>query len=80
MKALSQYVDQQNRFSKIFGAPQIKLDFLTVGAKQELLDRLECDLSPENLTCDGEIRGAAVVKKAKFLRQVVSELQALKAV
>ena len=32
-------------------------------------------LSPENLTCDGEIRGSAVVARAKALRARIAKLQ-----
>jgi hypothetical protein len=35
---------------------------------------LESDLSPENLTCDGEIRGQAVIQKSRFLRRAAEEL------
>lgn len=32
------------------------------------LQRVECDLSPENLTCDGELSGAQVRKRAAALK------------
>jgi hypothetical protein len=35
------------------------------------------DLSPENLSCDGEATAAYVRKRAVFLRKVVSELNIL---
>jgi hypothetical protein len=41
------------------------------------MDDLENDLSPENLTCDGELRGAKLVQKANKLKAAYSELQTL---
>ena len=38
---------------------------------------LEGDLSPENLCCDGELRGKALADKSKRLRGAYKELQAL---
>jgi hypothetical protein len=32
------------------------------------LQGVECDLSPENLTCDGELRGPALRKRAAALQ------------
>ena len=32
------------------------------------LQGVECDLSPENLSCDGELRGRALMQKAARLR------------
>ena len=75
MQALKEYVDHQNRLNKIFKSPEIDLN--TSKGRQELADSLSCALSPENLACDGEAPRAQVAKKAKYLQQVVKELQQL---
>lgn len=38
------------------------------------LQTVECQLSPENLTCDGEIRGSALMRRAAALHRRQKEL------
>ena len=77
---IKKFIDQQNFMAKLFNKPVVHLEFLTVGAKSKLLDDLECALSPENLCCDGELRGAALQAKARYLNAAKRELMAMKAV
>ncbi len=42
-------------------------------------EQIETDLSPENLTCDGEISGAAVRRKLNGLKAELKELARLEA-
>jgi hypothetical protein len=59
MKALQTYIDEKNRWRAVFGkAP------LTLASAAETID---CDLSPENLTCDGELRGPQLHARHKQL-------------
>ena len=54
--AIEQYVDQKNKWADIFGGT--KLSLLNAQDRQRIAQSLDADLSPENLTCDGELRGA----------------------
>lgn len=78
MKFLPKYIEQQNRYAVFFKGKTYDAAKLTRGEIQDLLDRLECDLSPENLCCDGELRGSALQQKAKLLYGAKKELEALK--
>ena len=69
---LEQYVAQKNSYAEIFGSPQVTL--MKAEHRQRIADMLDADLSPENLTCDGEIRGAALQQKARFLNRCAAEL------
>jgi len=69
---IEQYVKQKNEWNSIFGKPALSLQ--NTGDRQRIADMLESDLSPENLTCDGEIRGQAVMQKARFLNRAAEEL------
>ena len=69
MRNLTAYLDQKNRWNSIFGKPALQYP----KDRKHILDMLECDLSPENLTCDGELRGTALMKKAKLLRAALAE-------
>lgn len=82
MKNLKKYVDDKNRLDEIFGrgvgrplAP-IDLSKLDLPMAQRLYDMLDCDLSPENLTCDGELSRAQVMKRARVLQGAVKDLEA----
>lgn len=70
MKAALQYVDQQNRMRKIFGQRELEL----MKDAKLIHDMVEGDLSPENLSCDGELRGRALDTKARFLNQVKADI------
>jgi hypothetical protein len=76
MRYTKQYVEQRNFYNKLFKKPLLDADKLTTQQVKELLDSLEGDLSPENLTCDGELRGAALKKRATMLNGAKRELEA----
>ncbi len=73
MTALELYIKTKNSYSAIFNGAVIS--YPPSGDEVAyLFDALECDLSPENLTCDGEIRGATLNRKAKHLNASLTEL------
>jgi len=72
IQTLESYVEQKNRWSAIFGKRQLSL--LVQADRVKIAEMLEGDLSPENLTCDGELRGSAVVQKSRMLNRCVEEL------
>lgn len=43
-----------------------------------ILQMVDNDLSPENLTCDGELSGMVLARKARFLMRVRCELVELR--
>ena len=70
MKHLKAYVDQKNQWSAIFGKNQ-----LVIGQdNQKIADALDADLSPENLTCDGELPRAQVNARYRLLTSAAREL------
>lgn len=72
---LEAYVERKNAFGKIFGIRQLSL--LSAVDRQEIANCLDSDLSPENLTCDGEVRGKALQDKARFLNRCAAELASI---
>ena len=72
---LEQYVEQQNRWTELFGMKPLSL--LNEQDRKRIAQCLDADLSPENLTCDGEIRGAALLTKQRYLKACVEELLAI---
>jgi hypothetical protein len=75
ISTLEQYVDQKNAWSAIFKGR--KLSLLNAQDRQAIANSIDADLSPENLTCDGELSGFQVRAKAKFLRRAAEELQSI---
>ena len=49
----------------------------TAKGRQEVANRIDSDLSPENLTCDGELDGFQIRAKAKILQMAARDLQKL---
>ena len=75
MKDLKQYVENKNRWNLIFNNPCYDLE--SAADRQRIAEALDADLSPENLTCDGELPRAQVISRKKFLDKAAEQLQAL---
>ena len=73
--SLTAYVDQKNAFAKIFGSRQLSLQ--NAADRQSIADSIDSDLSPENLTCDGELSRSQVQARYKTLTKAAKELQKL---
>ena len=73
--AIEQYVEQKNKWITMFGKPGLSL--LNKADRQKIADSLDADLSPENLTCDGELRGAELQKRYNFLTKAAKELKSI---
>jgi len=72
VSALTAYVDQKNRWNAIFKGEQF--EFQSAKGRQRIADALDADLSPENLTCDGELPRAEVSRRYKTLTKAAQEL------
>lgn len=72
MKELQDYVNKRNEVHKLFKNPILNLnvyeDRLTIA------EHLSCDLSPENLTCDGELPTNQVKAKFNYLMKIAKQL------
>jgi hypothetical protein len=75
VSALTAYVDQKNRWNSIFKGKQY--EFQSRAGRQEIARMLDADLSPENLTCDGELSRTAVQQRYKQLTAAARELKEL---
>jgi len=72
MKALQAYIEQKNRWNALFKGEQFEVK--SASGRRRVAQSLDADLSPENLTCDGEVRGVELRKKQDYLNQCVTEL------
>lgn len=72
MKAITKFLEQENRMRNIFRQPALGYPRDT----KEMKQLVEGALSPVNLMCDGELSAATVRKKLTFLLSVQKELNA----
>lgn len=80
--ALRKFVSDKNFAARVFnyggGKPkQYDINNLTRKDLGELKLMLECDMSPENLTCDGELRGKLLADRVAYFNNVQDALYAL---
>ena len=75
MSALNTYLDRKNSFSKLFGQKALSLQVAT--DRQRIADSIDADMSPENLTCDGELSRSQVNARYKALMAAAKELKKL---
>ena len=69
---IEQYVEQKNKWRAIFN--QKPLSLLNGADRQAIANSIDSELSPENLTCDGELRGSQVQQKFRYLTRAAEEL------
>jgi hypothetical protein len=72
MKALKSYIDQKNTWNALFKGEQFETQ--TAKGRQRIAQSLDADLSPENLTCDGELPRAEVNRRYKELTAAAKDL------
>ena len=73
MKRLKAYVERKNQWNAIFGGRA-----LVIGQdNQRIADMIDSELSPENLTCDGELSRAQVNARYRELTGAAQELRRL---
>jgi hypothetical protein len=75
-KALQAYVDRHNNFYAVLGY-SIKFDLQNAEDRQRIADKIDSALSPENLTCDGELSRSQVQARYRELTTVAKQLQKL---
>lgn len=73
MKALEKFITQKNHWNSFFKGPQYSLN--TAKDRQALADMIDSALSPENLTCDGELSRTEVNRRYKELTTAAKQLK-----
>ena len=72
ISTIEQYVEQKNKWRAIFN--QKPLSLLNGKDRQSIANSIDAEMSPENLTCDGELSNFQVRAKQKFLFRCAEEL------
>lgn len=76
IRTLESYVEQKNAWGKLFGKKELSL--LSTEDCQTIADMIDADLSPENLTCDGELSRSQVQQRFNLLTRCARELEAVR--
>jgi len=69
---LEQYVEQKNKWRAIFN--QKPLSLFNKQDRQAIANSIDSEMSPENLTCDGELPRSVVQLKMRNLTRAAEEL------
>ena len=72
MSALTDFVDKQNRYNAIFNGRQLSLAI--AADRQEIANEIDSALSPENLSCDGELSYAETNRRYRNLTTAAKQL------
>ncbi len=75
MKALQEFVAQKNHWNSFFKGEQYEIT--TAKGRQRVADMIDSCLSPENLTCDGELSRVEVNRRYKELMTAAKQLKKL---
>jgi hypothetical protein len=78
MKNLQKFLDKENAWAKLFSksnAPKYEID--TAEGRQKVADSIDSQLSPENLTCDGELSVSEIRIRYKYLTAAAADLRKL---
>jgi len=74
ISTLEHFVEQHNAWEQAFDENSRGLSLLRAQDRQAIAEMIECALSPENLTCDGELSHNEVEKQYKYLSRCAQEL------
>ncbi len=75
MSALKKFIVQKNHWNSFFKGEQYEIS--TAQGRQRVADMIDNCLSPENLTCDGELSRAEVNRRYKELMTAARQLKQL---
>jgi len=73
MRSLQLVLNEMNFWPEIKGEPLLTLP-LQVNQIEDVMDYIQCSLSPENLHCDGEISNAEAARKEMMLVDAMADL------
>jgi hypothetical protein len=75
MRALAKFIEQKNHWNSFFKGEQYEI--ATAKGRQRVADMIDSCLSPENLTCDGELSRTEVNRRYKELMTAAKQLKQL---
>ena len=76
MKSLQKYIDQKNRWASLFKGQRTEplYEVTTAAGRKRVAEAIDCELSPENLSCDGELPRSQVQARYRVLTGAAKDL------
>lgn len=76
MRALTTFIDNKNRYASLFRGQRTEpvYEIQTAAGRKRLAEMIDSDLSPENLSCDGELPRAEVHRRYRELTAAAKDL------
>ena len=74
MRALNNWIDHQNRCNNIFRGNTIVYEVQTAAGRKRVAQAIDSALSPEMLTCDGELSRTEVNRRYRELTAAAKDL------
>ena len=74
MKALNALITQENKWASLFNGKFVAYEVTTAQGRERVAKMIDCKLSPENLTCDGEMPRSQVQARYRILTAAAKEL------
>jgi hypothetical protein len=75
MQTLRKFIEQKNHWNSFFKGEQYEIK--TAQGRQRVADMIDSALSPENLTCDGELPRSEVNRRYRELMTAAKQLRQL---
>jgi len=72
ISTLEAFVERENNWERLF--KQTPLSLLNAQDRQRIADKIDSQLSPENLSCDGELSRAQIHARYRELTRCAEEL------
>jgi hypothetical protein len=72
ISTLEAFVDQENAWERLLKQPELSL--LNARDRQRIADKIDSQLSPENLSCDGELSRTQINQRYRRLVRCAEEL------
>ena len=74
MKALNALIKQENEWSSIFNGKFVAYEVATAQGRERVAKMIDAKLSPENLSCDGELPRSQVQARYRALTSAAQDL------
>jgi hypothetical protein len=72
ISTLEAFVERENNWERLF--KQTPLSLMNARDRQRIADKIDSQLSPENLSCDGELSRAQINARYRELTRCAEEL------
>ena len=74
MKALNALIKQENAWVSMFNGKFVAYEVATAQGRRRVAEMIDCKLSPENLSCDGELPMTQVRARYRALTGAAQDL------